>query len=617
MRGIIDDAFSRTRFVGLALLMILAVGAYAYVSIPKESSPEIPIPFVYVFTTLDGIPPEDAERLLVEPMETEFGALTGLKKMEASASEGYASVLLEFEPGGDVDEALDRVREVADRAAPELPEDASEPVVVETNTALFPILTAILSGPVPERTLNRIADELQDRIEAVPGVLEAEIGGERTEVLEVEIDPTVFETYNISFEELIGQINRNNRLVAAGAIENGAGRIVLKVPGLIEDIGDVMALPVKVRGDTVVTFGDVATIRRTFEDPTGFARIDGQPALALEVKKRAGSNIIETVAAVKQAIEEEAEAWPDSVTVNYMQDESEQVKTMLSDLESNVIAAIVLVMIVIVWALGLRSAILVGLAIPGAFLAGVAVLWFMGYTMNIIVLFSLILVVGHAGRRRDRHHRARRPQAAGGHGAARGLRLRRQAHGLGDHRLDADDALGVLSAPVLAGHGRRVHEVPADHGDPDAHRLALHGADLHPGHGRDHRTQAAADGARQGQAARRRDGRPARYSRSHRRLRPPPAMGDPEAGNDADAGHRLPAGRVQRLRAVRQRDQLLSGDRARFHAGRGPCPRQTSRSSRRTRWCAGSRSGFMITMGSPRSMPARPRAAPAARPTRR
>ena len=204
----------------------------------------------------------------------------------------------------------------------------------------------------------------------------------------------MFETYNISFEELIGQINRNNQLIAAGAIENGAGRIVLKVPGLIEDIEDVMSLPVIVRGDTVVTFADVATIRRTFEDPTGFARIDGQPALALEIKKRSGSNIIETVAAVRALIEDAQGEWPDSVTIDYMQDESEQVKTMLSDLEANVIAAVILVMIVIVWALGIRSALLVGLAIPGAFLAGVTALLLMGFTMNLVVLFSLILVVG-------------------------------------------------------------------------------------------------------------------------------------------------------------------------------------------------------------------------------
>jgi multidrug efflux pump len=394
MNRLIDAAFGRTRTVMLALIAILGVGAVSYMAIPKESSPEIPIPLVHVFTTLEGIAPQDAERLLVEPMETEFASLTGLRKMEGTAREGHGAVMLEFEPGFDADQALDSVREAADRAANELPEDAAEPVVTETNTALFPILTAILSGPVPERTLNGLAEDLQDRIEGLGGVLEVDLAGARDELLEVLIDPTVFETYNISFEELIGQISRNNRLIAAGAIETGAGRIVLKVPGLIENVEDVMALPVKVRGDTVVTFGDVATIRRSFADPSGFARIDGQPALALEIKKRIGANVIDTVEAVKAVVAEAQADWPDSVDINYMQDESEQVKTMLSDLEANVIAAVILVMIVIVWALGIRSALLVGLSIPGAFLAGVAMLWAMGYTMNLVVLFSLILVVG-------------------------------------------------------------------------------------------------------------------------------------------------------------------------------------------------------------------------------
>lgn len=394
MNALIDAAFSRSRVVALALVMILAVGTFAYVNIPKESSPEIPIPTIYVVTTVDGISPEDAERLLVEPLETELGALTSLDEMSASAGEGYASVTLEFEPGFDADEALSNVREAVDRAKAELPEDATEPTVTEVNTALFPILTATLSGPVPERTLNDLAERLQNDLESAPGILEVDVGGARTELLEVLIDPTVFETYDISFDELISQINRNNLLIAAGAIETGAGRLVLKVPGLIENIDDVMEMPVKVRGDTVVSFSDVATIRRTFEDPTSFARINGQPALALEIKKRAGANIIETVQSAKAIIASARADWPESVDITYLQDESEQVEDMLNDLEANVIAAIILVMIVIVFALGLRSALLVGLSIPGAFLSGVAALWAMGYTMNIVVLFSLILVVG-------------------------------------------------------------------------------------------------------------------------------------------------------------------------------------------------------------------------------
>lgn len=394
MNSLINAAFSRSRVVVMALVMVLTVGTFAYVSIPKEANPEIPLPLFYVSTGLEGISPDDAERLLLEPMETEFGSIQGLDSMSSDATEGFVSIQLEFTPGGDNDEALDKVREAADRAQSNLPEDARDITITEINTALFPIITAIISGPVPERTLNNIAESAQEAIESLEGVLEVQIGGQRFEFLEVLIDPTVFQTYNLSFDELIGQIQRNNRLIAAGAIETGAGRIVLKVPGLIEDLEDVMSMPIKVRGNAVVTFGDVATIRRTFDDPTSFARINGQPALALEVTKRSGANIIETVAGVREVIETIRIDWPETVKVTYLQDQSKQVKDMLSDLEANVIAAVILVMIVIVLALGLRSAILVGLAIPGAFLAGVIALWSMGYTMNIVVLFSLILVVG-------------------------------------------------------------------------------------------------------------------------------------------------------------------------------------------------------------------------------
>ena len=394
MNALIDAAFSRSRVVVLILVMILALGTVAYISIPKEANPEVPLPTVYATASLDGISPDDSEQLLAEPMEREFASLDGLERMESHAGEGSASVQLEFTPGGDIDAALDKVREAKERAQGELPADASDIAIIELNTAMYPIITVLLSGTVPERTLNELADEAKEAIGSLSGVLEVDIGGKRDEFLEVLIDPTVFQTYNLSFEEVIGQIQRNNMLIAAGAIESAGGRIVLKVPGLIEDLDDVLNMPIKVRDGTVVTFSDVATIRRTFEEPSGFARINGQPALSLEVKKRSGANIINTVAEVTALIEELQADWPTTVKVDLLQDQSEMVQLFLSDLESNVIAAVILVMIVIVFALGPRSALLVGLAIPGAFLSGVTMLWALGYTMNIVVLFSLILVVG-------------------------------------------------------------------------------------------------------------------------------------------------------------------------------------------------------------------------------
>lgn len=394
MNAIIDAAFSRTRSVVMLLLFVLVLGAVSYVVIPKESSPDVPIPIVYVSVAYEGIAPEDSERLLVRPLESELQSLEGLDEMSATAAEGYASVQLEFEAGYDADDALDAVREAVDRARPDLPAGAEEPVVQEVNVALFPILTVVLSGPIPERALISIANDLQDRIEGLQGVLEVDIGGDREELLEVLIDPVALETYGISFESLVQQIQRNNRLIAAGALETRAGRIVLKVPGVIEDVEDVLSLPVKVVGDTVVTFADVAVPRRTFRDPDGFARIDGQPAVALEVKKRIGANIIETVESVRALVAERREGWPSALSVSYLQDESKQIRTMLGDLQNNVLSAVVIVMIVIIATLGLRTAVLVGLSIPGAFLAGIVAIYFLGYTLNIVVLFSLILVVG-------------------------------------------------------------------------------------------------------------------------------------------------------------------------------------------------------------------------------
>ncbi len=394
MNALIDAAFDRHRTVLLLLIFLILSGIYAYASIPKESEPDVPIPVIYVSMTHDGISPEDAERLLVRPMETELQGITGIKTMSSTSGEGHASVTLEFDAGFDGETALADVREKVDAAKSQLPEATDEPSVNEINVALFPILNLSLSGSLPERTLTRIARELKDQLESLPGVLEADIAGEREEVLEIIVDPLVMQSYEVSFEELLSLIRNNNLLVAAGAIDTGAGRMVLKVPGVIEDIEDVLRLPVKVTDEAVVVFGDVARINRTFKDPDGFARLDGQPTLVLEISKRLGANIIETVESIRAVIEEARQQLPPGLRIDYLQDKSEETRVMLTDLQNNVISGVVLVMIVIMAALGIRSSMLVGLAIPGSFLIGILVINAFGYTMNIVVLFSLILVVG-------------------------------------------------------------------------------------------------------------------------------------------------------------------------------------------------------------------------------
>ncbi len=394
MNALIQGALARSRTVLLLLLLMLGGGAIAYVTIPKEAAPDIDIPIFFVSVTYSGISPEDSERLLVRPLERELLPVPGLKELQARAGEGFALIRLDFDAGYDNRQALADVREKVDMARSQLPPGTDEPQVMEVDLSLFPVLTATLSGPVPERTLVRLARDLRDRIESLPGVLEVNIGGDREDLLEVMVDPLVMETYVLPYQQLIEAIERNNRLVAAGAMDTGAGRVTLKVPGVIESLEDVLSLPVKVEDGAVVTFGDVAVGRRGFKDPESFARLDGQPAVSLEIRKRAGANIIETVAGARAVIEAAQADWPATVRVDYMQDLARDVRELLGDLENNVITAILLVMLTIVAVLGGRSSWLVGLAIPGAFLGGILAIQMLGYTLNIVVLFSLILVVG-------------------------------------------------------------------------------------------------------------------------------------------------------------------------------------------------------------------------------
>ena len=394
MRALIAAAMDRSRTTLLLFLFLLLGGMAAYQAIPKESNPDVTIPMIYVSMTLEGISPEDAERLLVRPMEQELRSLEGIKEMRGTASEGHASVMLEFDAGFDPDKALQDVREKVDTARSKLPQEADEPRVNEINVSLFPVLSVGLSGPLSERELITIARRLQDAIEAIPEVLEVEIGGDREDLLEIVVDPQVLESYGIDFDQLASLVTRNNQLVAAGSLDTGNGRMALKVPGVIETIEDVMSMPVKVDGDTVVTFGDVAMLQRTFKDPTGFARINGEPALVLEVSKRSGANIIETIEQIRALIDEARPRLPETLDIRFIMDQSEEVRDILSDLLNNVLTAIVLVIIVVIAAMGPRSAVLVGLTIPGAFLTGILVIWSMGLTLNIVVLFSLILVAG-------------------------------------------------------------------------------------------------------------------------------------------------------------------------------------------------------------------------------
>ncbi|MEM8552741.1 MAG: efflux RND transporter permease subunit [Pseudomonadota bacterium] len=394
MSSMLEGLLTKPRTLLTLMIFLVVAGAYVYVTIPKEANPDIDVPIFYVSVTQQGISPEDAERLLVKPMERQLRGLDGLKEIRAIASESHAGIILEFDADFDKDAALGDVRDKVDRAKADLPSEADEPTITETNFSLVPTIIVGLSGDVPERTLFQHARRLKDQIEALPTVLSADLTGSREEQLEVILDKTALETYNLDPIELLQTLQNNNALVPAGFLDTGEGRFSVKVPGLIEEPEDVFSMVVKEHADGVVTVGDIAELRRSFKDPEKFTRVNGRPAITIDVVKRLGENIIANNQAVRTVVEQATADWPEAIKVDFLIDQSSFIYEVLGGLEASISTAIVLVMIVIIAALGLRSAVLVGVAIPTSILLGFLVLSGLGMTVNMMVMFGLVLTVG-------------------------------------------------------------------------------------------------------------------------------------------------------------------------------------------------------------------------------
>ena len=392
---LIESAMSRSRTVTLSLLVVLIGGLVSYNTIPKEAEPDIEIPIIYVSISHDGISPEDAERLLVRPVEQEVRSIEGIKEMTANAYEGGANVQLEFDAGVDTDKALQDVREKVDKAKAKLPGETDEPTVNEVKMSRFdPMLVLNLAGNIPERMLTTIAKDLKEKIEGMGGVLEVNLIGTREELMEVVVDPLAMESYGLDQAQIIQFVSRNNRLVAAGALHSDEGRFPVKVPGVFESAADVLDMPIKAVGERVVHFKDIAEVRRTYKDAESVARLNGKPAIAIEVVQRAGANVVDTISHIKDLIAEEQTYWPSEIEIVASRDKSKDVNDMLSELQNSVLSAVLLVFIVIIGILGIRSALLVGVAIPGSFLMGILIIGYFGITINMVVLFALIMAVG-------------------------------------------------------------------------------------------------------------------------------------------------------------------------------------------------------------------------------
>lgn len=394
MMNFLERVLRMPRVVLTVMSLLLLAGFGAYVSLPKESFPAIDIPYFYVSVSQTGVSPRDAERLLAKPIEDRVKDLDGLENYTSTATTGHASVFLEFNVNANSDQALADIRAKLDGVSAELPEDANEPTVTEISFSSQPSISVAVYGNVPERTLVQHAKDLQEELEGIGIVQSVTISGSRDEMLAVTIDLNRLEAYNLTAAELLDALAKNNMVVPGGTLDTGQGSFNVEVPGLITNAQDVYTLPIKADGDNIVTFGDVATITRTFEDATEYAHVNGQPAITLGVVKELGTNVIDLSDQVRQVTTAFAQDWPAGVQYSFLVDQADSTKNLFRSLEAAVLTAVALVMTVCVATLGVRPALMIGTSIPISFMIAFLVVQMMGMTINMMIMFGLVLAVG-------------------------------------------------------------------------------------------------------------------------------------------------------------------------------------------------------------------------------
>ena len=395
MKAFIIGAVKKSRTSLSVLLLLVLSGFYALNYLPKATEPQVNFPGAYIGVGYEGVSPEDSERLLAKPLENALRTISGVIDVRSVSQTGYSAVVVEFDQDVDIDDALYDVRVKVEEARAELPLDAKEPTIREFTSTDEPILTiSVASDILPQRVLVNLTQDLQDLIETHPNVLQAELNGVPEDLIEAIVDKSKLESYGISMSQLYQAVSNNNRVIPAGFQDTGSGRFAVNVPSVFSTLEDIETLPIKVSGNSVVTLKDVADVSLTFKDRGGYSRVNGQQSLSIDVQKRLGTNIIDTVTDIRAMVEEEVENFPEGVNLTFVRDDSEWALSMISELQGNVLTAIVLVMIVVLAALGFRTSMLVGLAIPFSYLFALLVLLVLGKEFNFMVMFGMLIAMG-------------------------------------------------------------------------------------------------------------------------------------------------------------------------------------------------------------------------------
>lgn len=395
MKNYIDTAVSRSRTTLSIFVAIMLTGFGSYLSIPVELNPDVEVPIIITTIIHEGISPEDAERLLAKPTEVELKSLDGITQISSFSSENAATIITEFDISFESKTALSDVREAVNRAKARFPANTEEPLMQEVSAAGLPVVQIAIGGQgVPERVLLRVAEQLQREIEILPQILEAVMVGNREELLEAEIDPGKLETYGIPNSAIVSTVMNNNRLIPAGQVDTGQGSFSVKVPGLIENAEDLFNLPLASTDLGVLTVADIAEVRRTFKDATRYSYSNGSASISLNVNKRKGANLVESMEQIDAVVERIRPTLPPSVTLSYINNTAPLVLEQNLGLQGNMATAMVLVLIVVIASVGVRSGLIVTLAVPFSFFFAFIIISLLGFTYNFMVIFGLLLGLG-------------------------------------------------------------------------------------------------------------------------------------------------------------------------------------------------------------------------------
>jgi multidrug efflux pump subunit AcrB len=389
-------SFAIDHFTSILVLtfIIVLMGLISYATVPKEATPEIVIPNIFVSTVYPGVAPRDIETLVTRPIEEEVSSISEVKIISSVSGEGYSSINVEFVAGTDMNDALQKVRERVDIAKPKLPSAVEEPRVIEIDISEFPIMQVNVAGNYDLVRLREVAEDIQDELEQISSILEVTLAGGLEREVQVDVDLAKLKFYDISYDDVNNAIRAENVTIPGGSIEVGAMKYLVRVPGEFGDTAPIADVVVKIRQDQPIYVKDVARVDFGFKAQETYARLDGNPVVTLGVKKRSGENIIETAAAVKAAIARMTPILPPGTIIKITSDQSEDIKSMVNNLENNIISGLLLVIGVLLFFMGVRNASFVGIAIPFSMLLSFTIMQLVGITLNMVVLFSLILALG-------------------------------------------------------------------------------------------------------------------------------------------------------------------------------------------------------------------------------